>query len=173
MTHSSLTAPGALALPAPWRLRTAVGADQNFFDALFRANRDDLVQAAPTESFLVELLRMQQKAQENGMHQAFPKAQSLVLERDGAPVGRVLVEADRGRVHLIDLALLPAARGQGGGSALLRALQAFAAGRAEPLTLSVSTGNHHARRLYLRLGFVPTHGDEMQENMRWEAERNG
>lgn len=156
-------------LPPPLRLRAICAADQAFVDTLYRSCRDDLALVAPTEAFLAQLLRIQQQAQAQGMRGAFPQSEYFVIERDSEAIGRMVVEAAGGRVHLVDLVLLPAARGQGCGSAVLRALQAMAARRAEPLTLSVSMANDAARRLYLRLGFVACGADALQQSLRWEA----
>ncbi len=157
------------ALPAPFRLRPVVCADQVFLDALYRSSRHDLAQAVPNEHILVQLLQMQQNAQANSTRMRFPEAATLVLEREMTAIGRVVVEAANGRVHLIDLLLSPDARGQGAGTLVLRALQDLAAQRGEPLTLTVSHANGDARRLYLRLGFVVGGKDQMNESLRWVA----
>lgn len=158
-----------LSLPAPLRLRAADGADQPFLDALYRSTRDDLASMPVAPAMLGQLMAMQQQAQAQGLRHLHPDAAYFVLEREGAAIGRLVLDAAGERVHVLDLALLPAARGQGSASALLRALQALAAGRSQPLSLSVSLSNLGARRLYARLGFTGTGDDGVQESMRWQA----
>jgi ribosomal protein S18 acetylase RimI-like enzyme len=158
-----------LSLPPPFSLRAIGAADQAFIDALYRSTRDDLSAMAVDASFLAQLIRMQQQAQAQGMRSTFPQAQYFLLEREGEAIGRLVFDAAGGHVHLVDLAICPAARSQGGGSAVLRALQALAAQRGQPLLLSVALGNPAARRLYARLGFIATDADALQERLQWQA----
>lgn len=157
-----------LVLLPPLRLRAIAAGDQAFIDALYRSTRDDLAAMEIEESFLAQLIRLQQEAQAQGVRRTFPQAQYFLLERDGEPVGRLVIEATAERVHLVDLALAPAFRNLGAGSAVLRALQSLAEQRGQPATLSVTLANSAARRLYGRLGFVVTDSDPLQERMRWQ-----
>ncbi len=63
-------------------------------------------------------------------------------------------------LRLVDISLLPAHRGSGVGTELLRALQQEATTAGKPLRLSVARDNP-ARRLYARLGFTPVAGSEV------------
>jgi ribosomal protein S18 acetylase RimI-like enzyme len=72
--------------------------------------------------------------------------------------------------HLIDIALMPAVRGQGLGGTLLADLMAYAAGAGKPVDLSVIAHNP-ARRLYERLGFVTTETGSLYNMMKWEPPR--
>ena len=156
-------------LAAPLHARPATADDQPFLDALYRSVRVDLLQAAPNEAVLAQLLQMQRQAETMGMRHAYPEAQSLVLERHGIPVGRMIVEAARQRLHLLDLTLLPQARGQGHGSTLLDALKAAATLRGEPLTLNVAIDNLGAQRLYSRHGFSTVGDAGFQYQMQWAS----
>jgi len=73
--------------------------------------------------------------------------------KDGQPIGRTIL--DRAGAHwcLVDIALMPAWRGRGLGTALLAAVLAEAARGASAVYLSVDPRNP-ARRLYQRLGFI-------------------
>jgi len=159
-----------LPLPPPFRLRAIAAEDQPFIDALYRSTRDDLAAMASDESFLAQLIRMQQHAQMQGMRSAFPRARYCLLERDGVAVGRMVLDTAGGQLHLVELAISPAQRGLGAGGTVLRALQGLAAQRRQPLTLSVGLGNPGARRLYARLGFRVTGADSVQEHMQWLAD---
>lgn len=72
----------------------------------------------------------------------------------GHPVGRLWVDRHADGLHVLDIALLPEARGKSIGTALLRQLMAEARQLVKPLTISVEIHNP-ARRLYERLGFEP------------------
>jgi ribosomal protein S18 acetylase RimI-like enzyme len=65
--------------------------------------------------------------------------------------GRLWLDEGDDRLHILDIALLPAWRGRGLGTRCLQAL-AEAAGQ-RPLSIHVEIHNP-ARRLYERLGFV-------------------
>ena len=158
-----------LSLPAPFRLRAIDAADQHFIDALYRSTRDDLAAMALDETFLAQLIRMQQQVHEHGMRNGFPQSKYFLLERDGVAAGRLVVDTSGGTVHLVELVLCPLARNLGAGTVVLGMLQAMATQRDVPLTLNVGLANPAARRLYARLGFVVTGADAVQESMRWPA----
>jgi len=71
-----------------------------------------------------------------------------------APVGRFYLDRSTPAWHVIDIGLLPEARGQGLGSALLKWAQAAAvdAGNAA-IDLQVAVTNGGAEKLYRNLGF--------------------
>ena len=66
----------------------------------------------------------------------------------------------------IDIALLPAHRGQGLGAALLRDLIDEAAAAGKTVSLHVEKSNP-AMRLYGRLGFKSEEDNGVHERMRW------
>lgn len=156
-------------LPAPLTLRPIDGDDHAFLAELYASTRTDLAAMAAAPAFVAQLIAMQQQIQSQGLGLAFPQAEQAIVERDGQPVGRLVSEAGAGRLHLVDLAFMPSARAQGNGSAVLRALQDWAAAHSLPLTLSVSHANEGAARLYARLGFETVASNELQQRMRWSA----
>ena len=91
-----------------------------------------------------------------------------VPEQPGDCLGRLWVDRGSGRLHVLDIALLPAARGLGLGTALLLALMAEAGQRGVPLTVSVEVHNP-ARALYDRLGFLPQGAPQgIHQRMAWQ-----
>ena len=68
----------------------------------------------------------------------------------------------------MDIALLPAHRGQGIATCLLRDLQHQAAADDKSLTIHVESFNP-ARRLYQRLGFQVTEDKGVYQLMEWTA----
>lgn len=84
-------------------------------------------------------------------------------------IGRLWIDRHGPGWHVIDIALLPAWRGQGLGGRCLRGLQQQAARAGQPLSLQVALDNP-ARRLYARLGFRadgPVQG--IHQRMVWSA----
>jgi ribosomal protein S18 acetylase RimI-like enzyme len=77
-----------------------------------------------------------------------------VILADGEAAGRLYVARWPDEIRIVDITLLPAFRGRGLGSALLRALIEEADAAAKPLTIHVEQANP-ARALYERLGFRP------------------
>ena len=78
----------------------------------------------------------------------------LVALDDGLVVGYVGLQMMVDEGHIVNLAVAPAARGRGIGSALLaRALEAASERGARLVTLEVRENNLEAERLYRRYGF--------------------
>jgi ribosomal protein S18 acetylase RimI-like enzyme len=157
---------------ADLRVRPAQsGSDDAFLKDLFAATRDDLRAVLLDPAMLAPLIDMQWRAQSAGYRQAYPAADSLIVERAGLPLGRLLVDCTLPQWRIVDVALLPQARGQGHGTALLRALQERAGKAGASLALAVQRDNPGARRLYAALGFVAAGGDALDEQMAWPAPR--
>lgn len=87
--------------------------------------------------------------------QHYPQALWLLIERDGACVGRLYVEQTRAEIRLMEVSLLPQHRNRGIGSALLDALLAHADRAMLPVSLHVEPFNP-AFRMYQRAGFITT-----------------
>ncbi|MDB5919247.1 MAG: family N-acetyltransferase [Massilia sp.] len=139
--------------------------DAGFLARLYASTRMDLHSMTADPGFVASLVAMQQRFQAAGYRSDFPGASYLLLERSGAPCGRIVVDAGARALRLVDIALLPEARGQGLGSHILRGLQACAAQLGLPLTLSVHHSNPQAHRLYLALGFQSVSSNEVAEQM--------
>ena len=78
------------------------------------------------------------------------------VEAAGTVAGYVWIE-QRGRdLHLHAIIVLASRRGQGVGSATLRALEAEFAGRVDAIELGVEASNARARAWYLRQGYTVT-----------------
>jgi ribosomal protein S18 acetylase RimI-like enzyme len=149
------------------RIRPARPEDSGFVEALYRSTRQDLLVVDAEADFIEDLVGMQYRAQITGYGEMFPDAMYFVVECMSAPIGRVVVDFGSNEVHLVDIALIPEARGQGYGTQILRILQRAAAQTRAPLTLTVSRTNPRARQVYLALGFRVEQGDAMVECMVW------
>jgi ribosomal protein S18 acetylase RimI-like enzyme len=154
-------------------LRPASDADESLLRTLFATERRAQILAAGLEQQVADqLLELQYCAQRQQYQAAFPAADSAVIEIDGVPSGRLLVERRPGEIHVVDIALLPGSRGHGIGAVLLRRLQDEATHAGRRLTLRVARDNA-ARRLYDRLGFTELVGDDVYLVMVWEARAQG
>jgi ribosomal protein S18 acetylase RimI-like enzyme len=151
----------------PLGVRAPAEDDADFLAHLYASTRMDLDSATADPAFVASLLGMAQRLQGADYRRRFPGADYLLIERGGVACGRVVLDAAPAALRLVDIALLPAARGQGLGRHILRALQRCAAGAGLPLTLSVHHANPGARRLYESLGFRSTASDEGTMQMMW------
>lgn len=79
-------------------------------------------------------------------------AEFLIIERDGAAIGRIYVCAFAAEIRLMDIAVVESERDRGIGTALVSALIEEARARGVELTLHVEPDNP-AQRLYRRFGF--------------------
>jgi ribosomal protein S18 acetylase RimI-like enzyme len=148
-------------------LRPAQAPDEPLLARVFSDTRgEELRVAGLGDGELGLLLEIQRRAQDAGYRAAFPQAEHSIVEADGAPVGRVVIDRRPGEHRVVDVALLAACRGRGIGSSLLRALQVDAAAEGRTLGLRVARGNP-AGRLYVRLGFCEVAADEMYVEMAW------
>lgn len=112
------------------------------------------------------LLEMQFRVQASGYEAQFAEAQHQIVEFGGKPIGRILVDRSGSPITLVDINFLPAARGRGIGTRLLRDLLDEAAAEAASVRLKVALGNP-ARRLYSRLGFESLGDDGVYEQLEW------
>ncbi len=158
-----------IALASPLSLRACDTSDDVFLAALYRSTRDDLAPLAADEAMLAQLLALQHQAQVQGTRAMFPQAEHFLIARDGVPIGRLVLDRNDERIHLVDMALMPSARGHGTGGAILRMLQQLAGDSALSLTLRVNVANTGARQLYRRHGFATHESNAVQESLHWRA----
>lgn len=153
----------------PFVLRPAGEADEHFLRALHASTRPDLAVLGLPAGQLEALLDLQHRARETSYRQQFPGAQDRLVVVGGTPVGRLLLAREPGRTRVVDLALLPQARGRGIGTAVLRGVLEEAQARGWPVTLHVEAGNP-ARALYERLGFRVVAEQPPYQEMEWRPE---
>ena len=97
---------------------------------------------------------MQFHAQRQHYRETYPDARFDVIEREGEPIGRICVLTRDDEIRVVDIALVPASRSHGLGTALMSALLDQAASTQRRVTMHVARFNP-ALRLYQRLGFRP------------------
>lgn len=139
--------------------------DLGFIETLYRSTREaELALSGWPDGEKEAFLTQQHRAQHHHYQAYYPNAERLILEQDGAPIGRLYVDAWPLEFRIVDISLLPAARGQGLGEAILRDMIAWAQDQAKGVSIHVEKFNP-ARRLYLRLGFVVTEDKGVYELM--------
>jgi ribosomal protein S18 acetylase RimI-like enzyme len=94
-----------------------------------------------------------------------PHGRFDIIMQATSNIGRIYHDWHGDAVQLIDIALLPAYRGAGIGTRLMRAMVAEAARKHMPMQLYVEFHNP-VRKLYRTLGFVPAGENGVYELMR-------
>lgn len=149
-------------MPPPFEAAAALGIacramtdeDLPFVARLYASTRaDELAATGWPEEMRAQFLDQQHRAQHRHYRSAWPEGEWLILEQDGAPIGRLYLGEDKASVRLIDISLIPESRGAGLGGGILADLLRDAAVRGKSVVLHVEKGNR-ARRLYERLGFA-------------------
>lgn len=136
------------------RLRPMMASDNAFIESLYRSTRDDLRLLDAEDDFIDELIESQRRAQTQGYGDMFPNAMYFVAEHHGERIGRVVLDFGQNEVRVVDMALIPAARGKGFGGQILQSVQLAASKVMAPVALSVRFDHIAAKHLYARLGFV-------------------
>lgn len=144
--------PGVRELQEGVALRAIGPGDEDWLHAIFNATRDTERQllAWPHEAW--QAFVAQQSAWQQAQYQAQCQnpAFDLVLLH-GQVAGRLYVDRRRDEIRVVDIALLPAFRGQGIGRRLLEALVAESDACGQPLALQVARHNP-ILAYYQRLG---------------------
>ncbi|UUL82457.1 GNAT family N-acetyltransferase [Sphingomonas qomolangmaensis] len=158
-------------MPARWtqqgyRWREECDADAPFLRTLYESTRaDELARVIGWSDVQKAAFVTQQfAAQRQHFRTRIAGCRFWIIERDRSPVGRLYLQDAPDRLQIVDLALLPAERGKGLGTAILAGLLASADGAAKPVGLSVEQASA-ALRLYRRLGFVVTQTDGIRYRM--------
>ena len=162
-------------LDIPWpagrlTLRPETQADLPFrFQLFIRSRPPEWDQVYLPIEELTQLMNQQFWAQTETYLARFPEARFDIIELNGEPIGRIVVNRPGDCIHIVDQAISPQLRNQGLGTAVMRSLMEEAAADGLFMTLKVSNANDPSMKLYSRLGFEPV--DESLEyiEMTWRA----
>ena len=153
MNRSDPTAPGAIALAAV-ELHEATPADDAFLHDLYAGVRAPELGTVPwTDADKRRFCDRQYALQDRHYRDHFPGARCMVVRESSAPIGRLFRATMERTLYLLDIALVPQARGRGIGTILMRELVAEADREGLDIVLHVEPGNP-AKRLYARFGFA-------------------
>ena len=135
-------------------LRPITDEDLGFLRDLYASTREEeLAQATDWSPEQKRAFLTQQfEAQHHHYRTYYTGASFDLVVGDGRPIGRLYVSRWEREIRVIDIAMVPAARGHGIGSALLRELLDEAAQTGRCVSIHVERFNP-AQRLYRRLGF--------------------
>jgi ribosomal protein S18 acetylase RimI-like enzyme len=145
-------------------------ADEAFLRRLYRSTREDELAVTGWPEAQKQLFCDSQFDLQHAHYlRQHPTGEFLVIRAGNEPVGRLYIDVGGDAVHLIDISLLPAWRGRGIGSALLKALQQHAAASGKAVSLHVTIWNQRAMALYRRCGFVTGAADGSHIAMCWTS----
>jgi ribosomal protein S18 acetylase RimI-like enzyme len=140
-------------MSAAYTLRPALAEDRELLFSVYASTRaEELTAVSWTAAEKDTFLRQQFAAQDAHYREHYTGADFLVIEAAGVPAGRLYVARWPREVRIMDIALLPAYRRRGLGTAILADLLAEATATGKTASIHVERHNP-ALRLYERLGF--------------------
>lgn len=147
--------------------RAETDEDEGFLRALYASTRAyEMDVTGWTAAQQGGFLRSQFDLQRHHYRAHYPGATFDIILLDTVPVGRIYVHRAHGEIRVMDVALMPDARGRGIGTRLVEWLLAAAVERNAAVTLNVEPHNR-ARRLYERFGFRVVEEDSANLLMEW------
>jgi ribosomal protein S18 acetylase RimI-like enzyme len=158
-----------------WRRAAALGltfrpigdADLPFLAALYASTREEELSVVPwPDAAKAAFLDQQFRAQHAHYQENYPGAEWLVILHAGMAIGRLYRVCWAREHRVIDIALVPAQRRRGLGTALLRDVMDEARAAGKPLTIHVEKFNP-AQLLYRRLGFATAEDKGVYDLLRW------
>lgn len=155
-------------LPSVIGFRPITDHDLPFLASLYASTRaEEIAQVTDwSAEQKQQFLQMQFDAQHKYYQEQFTQAEYLVVQQADDLIGRIYIDRREDEIRLIDIALMPSARGQGLGAALLEDLLEEAQGVKLPVKIHVEK-NNPAMRLYIRLGFRQLEEQGVYDLMEW------
>jgi GNAT superfamily N-acetyltransferase len=151
--------------------RPATAEDYDFQRLLYHDARAEEMTHFPFDAEQkIAFLDWQFSLQHTHYQQHYPGCEWNVIEQDGRPVGRLIVDRWRDQIRIVDIALLSECRGAGIGTKLLRDILDEGRASGLPVTIHVEAMNP-AMRLYQRLGFVQIDTSGAYNLMRWTPDQ--
>jgi ribosomal protein S18 acetylase RimI-like enzyme len=148
-------------------LRRAEAADEPFLEEVYAdSRRDELAPFGWSREQEDAFFKMQFQMQSRAYQMQFPDADYYIVEFDGEPVGRLIVQRGEKEIRLVDVSLLAEFRNRGIGTFLLERLKTEA-GSDRVLSLHVLKTNVGAKRLYERLGLLAVKESDLHFTMQW------
>jgi ribosomal protein S18 acetylase RimI-like enzyme len=149
-------------------LRPITPEDDSFLARVYASSRaEELAITDWSETQKADFCRRQFDAQSAYYAANYPEASFQIIERDGWPIGRLYVARWEKEIRIVDVTLLPEARGSGIGTKLLHDLQEEARAIGKSLTIHVERFNR-ALGLYQRHGFQQVEDKGVYLLMEWK-----
>ncbi|SNR43959.1 GNAT family N-acetyltransferase [Puniceibacterium sediminis] len=153
--------------------RDMTDADMPFLSRLYRSTREEEMSGLPwSDEQKQSFIDMQFRAQHEHYQKHYTDALWLIIEMNSAPIGRLYIERWASELRIIDIALIPDARGKGIGADILEDLQSEAAATAKNIGIHVEKANP-AMSLYHRLGFKQTEDKGVYDLLVWRPAETG
>ena len=132
---------------------------------------EDLERLPLDDAMKQNLLRLQFAGQTTTYRANFPAASFDIIERDGAPIGRLIVDPGDAQepVCLVDFVLLPETRNDRLGRAIIAAVLAEQASLGRTVRVKVLHHNEPSRRMCAALGFVEIGQEPPFIQLEWRA----
>jgi len=144
--------------------------DWEFLVSLYASTRaDELSRTGWTDEQKDVFIRMQFDAQTKYYAQVYPDMEYAIITHDGADAGRLIVAELEDEFRIVDIALMPAHRGAGIGTALITEVFERARTARKAVRIHVEVFNP-AKRLYERLGFTEIENKGVYLQMEWRGE---
>jgi GNAT superfamily N-acetyltransferase len=146
---------GLAQLPNGLSIRPARPADKPLLKKLIDDKYSALKQTTDLGRDQIEnLMEIQVTAQNSAYGGMFPNAAYFVVEKTGQAIGKLTLDWDGERAHVVDLGFIAKAQGKGYGQTIIEALLG-ACGQAKcPLSLACATQDAALLRFLVAHGFV-------------------
>jgi GNAT superfamily N-acetyltransferase len=155
------------------RLRHATAADEPFLFTVGSSLWQAEAAAMPDPRLVDHFLRIQHTVLETRFQQRFPGHQRFVIERDDTGVGRLYLHRATSMLHLVDLTLLPEARGRGTAGQVLAGILEEARGTGRQVSLRIRRDSTTAAALATELGFGLVTVDDLDQCFTWDPATAG
>lgn len=133
--------------------RAATAEDEGFLFEVFCSAWEREALALPDPGLVRHFLRIQYTSQQDRLDARFPRLVRHVVTDHGKTVGYLLLQDTAASLHVVDLALLPAFRGAGHGTAVVRELMRRCGEDGRTLVVRVNRRSERAGAICERLGF--------------------
>lgn len=154
---------------AVYALRPVLDEDEALLLELYASTRADELAFVPWDVTQKQaFVQMQFSAQQKHYMTYYPHATHEMILVEGQPVGRLYVDRREMEIRILDVTLLPQARGHGIGMQILLDLMKEAAQVNKFVSIYVESFNR-SLGLFQRLGFVKTEENGALWLMKWRA----
>ena len=154
---------------AAYTLRPVREEDQAILLEIYSSSRAEEMALVPWDAAMKDAFLLSQlSAQLTHYRSYFPHARHDMILVDGEPIGRMYVDRREIEIRILDITLLPSARGHGTGTQIIQELMKEAADQDESLSIYVESFNR-SLSLFQRLGFVKAEENGASWLMVWRA----
>ena len=154
---------------AAYTLRPVQEEDEELLLELYSSTRADEMALVCWDAVQKQtFLQMQFSAQQRHYRAYFPHATHDLILAEGQPVGRLYVDRREAEIRILDITLLPQARGRGIGMRIIQDLMKEADFQNQSCSIYVESFNQ-SLGLFQRLGFVKTEESGASWLMEWHT----